>query len=246
MPLYTGYIWRICKTLYYEICGKGNPIFLLHGWGVDSTVFAKIAKGLSSFFTVVSVDFYGFGKSKLPPHPLTLDDYVKGLKEIIDKCGFQDIVLLGHSFGGRVAIKTAVYDSRVVGVVLVDSAGIKPKRGIGYFSKILSYKLRRLFRLDISSCGSEDYKKLSPMEKITFINIVNEDLSQSVSKITVPTLLIWGSNDTETPLYMAKKLKKRISKSKEIFYEKCGHFPFLEKPSRFTEDVIIFCSELFL
>ena len=195
---------------------------------------------------VITLDFYGFGKSELPPYPLYLEDYVVALRELIDKLGFQDVILVGHSFGGRVALKTSIVDDRVSGIVLVDSAGLRPRRNLKYYAKILLYKLKKKLKLNIQNCGSEDYKKLSSVEKKTFINVVNEDLAPQLTKIRIPTLIIWGTKDKETPLYMARKLEKGIENSKSIFYEDCGHFPFLEKPNRFIEDLIIFCSEIFV
>lgn len=144
-----------------------------------------------------------------------------------------DVVLVGHSFGGRVAIKFASRYSRLLEkVVLVDSAGIKPRRKIGYYLKVLRHKLLNLLEVP-HTAGSADYRKLNGAMRQTFKNIVNEDLSLLVRKITLPVLLIWGDKDKETPIYMAKKLYKSLGNPALIIFRGAGHYSYLDRPDEF-------------
>lgn len=110
------------------------------------------------------VDFYGFGKTPHPDYPLTVKDYADGVLELMDKLNIEKATLVGHSFGGRVAIYIAAkYPEKVEKLVLVDSAGIKPRRGIKYRLKILLHKILKKFGKGLK--GSKDYRALSPVMK---------------------------------------------------------------------------------
>lgn len=177
------------------------------------------------------MDFYGFGKSKAE-RPLTLYDYADGIQEIIDAYGMKEVVLVGHSFGGRVAILLASRLKSVKGIVLVDSAGMKPKNTLKKSMRKLKYKLRKAFGLSTSMCGSEDYRALDEVMKVTFKNVVNLYLEDLLPKIDCPALLIWGKRDKDTPLYMAKRMKRGINDCGLIILEG-GHFSYLDDYATF-------------
>lgn len=179
----------------------------------------------------------------MPDNVLFLDDYVKSVLDIINFYKMTDIVLIGHSFGGRVAIKIAgKYGYLLRKLILVDSAGVLPRRTIKYRCRILRHKILSLLKIE-HSAGSSDYQKLDNNGKQTFKNIVNEDLSGLAAKITVPTLLFWGSKDKETAIYMAKRLKKLIYNSCLVIFKGAGHYSYLDAPNMFYKLVLIFLSE---
>lgn len=161
-------------------------------------------------------------------HVLTLDNYVEYVRGIIDEFKSEDITLVCHSFGGRIALKDAG-NIAIKRLVLTDIAGLKPRRGLKYFYRKLRYKLNKLLGKDTSKCGSPDYQALSPVMKRTFNNIINEHLDSYITKINVPTLIVWGGQDKDTPIYMAKKLHKKIPKSGLIVFRKAGHFSYLDE-----------------
>ncbi len=179
------------------------------------------------------MDFYGFGKTPHPQHPLTLKDYAEGVNEIIKQYKMEDVILIGHSFGGRVAILIASDSSRIGGIVLVDSAGIKPRRKLKYYYKVIKYKLCKKLGIRNIKAGSDDYNKLSGVMKETFVNVVNQDLTKRLPDITVPALIIWGEKDRETPFYMAKKLNKHIKGSRLNILEGAGHYSYLDNYNQF-------------
>ena len=202
----------------------------MHGWGGSIASFQCLADRFAREFRVTLVDFYGFGSSPHPARALCLDDYAKGVLDIMEKEGIEDAVLIGHSFGGRVAMRLAANSRRVKALVLIDSAGVPPRRGAKYYLKVWSYKLKRKLGLISSQAGSKDYARLSGAMKETFVRIVNESNLPDCESIICPTLLLWGSKDKDTPLYMCKKLKARISGAEAVVIEGAGHFSYLEKP----------------
>lgn len=210
--------------------GSGKCLVFLHGWGGEIASFRALADKLSERFRVILIDLYGFGKTPHPDHPLTIEDYARGVRGVLDRAEVTDCVPVGHSFGGRIAMRLAANDPIVSGVVLLDSAGVIPRRGLRYYGKVALYKIGKKLKLASLPKGSADYAALSGVMKKTFVNVVNESSEPDAMKIRVPTLLIWGSEDEDTPLYMCRRLKKRISDSECIVIEGAGHFAYLEHP----------------
>lgn len=118
------------------------------------------------------------------------------------------------------------YPDRVRALALVDSAGLKPRRGLKYKFKIFAHKILKKcgFR---GLKGSSDYKKLTPSMKATFVNVVNYDQTPLLKDIAHPTAIFWGREDRETPPYMARRLKKGLRNS-EIFWLDGGHYAYAD------------------
>ncbi len=204
----------------------------MHGWGGSIDSFMGLSSDFVFDYRVTIVDFYGFGNSKHPENHLTLSDYVNSIIEIIQHYKMTSVVLIGHSFGGRVALKLARYYGQYIdSLVLIDSAGILPRRGVKYYYKIYKHKILKGLNIKHKS-GSSDYSKLSKVMKGTFINVVNEDLSGLLTLITTPTLIIWGKKDKDTPIYMAKKFKKKLKNSSLIIFENAGHYSYIDEPRK--------------
>ena len=119
--------------------GNGEPVFLLHGWGCNGEIFKSIQEVLATAYTTYSFDFPGFGASDEPTAVWGVEEYTRMVEQFAKDNGIERPALMGHSFGGRVSI---VYASRnaVSRVVLVDAAGIKPKRPFKYYWKVYTFK----------------------------------------------------------------------------------------------------------
>lgn len=206
-------------------------MIFLHGWGGNAEAFLFAANHLKAYKSVL-IDFYGFGRTPHPDYPLTVKDYVNGVIEVMDNLGLKSATIIGHSFGGRVAIELAAnFSERVDKLVLVDSAGIKPRRGIKYYFKICVHKILKKFGRGLK--GSSDFQALSPVMKKTFINVVNYDQTYLLEKINSPTAIFWGDNDRATPLYMAKILNKKIKNSALFILTNSSHFSYLDNSGKF-------------
>ena len=153
---------------------------------------------------------------------------------VLEKEGVKKAIIVGHSFGGRVALEIAgKFPDAVNGLVLVDSAGLKPRRKPSYYVKIILHKI--LKKLGFRGLqGSRDYRVLSFIMKETFKKVVSYDQTYLLERIDTPTLILWGKNDKETPLYMANKLEKKIKDSKLILLEG-GHYAYVEDLANFVK-----------
>ncbi len=232
-------------NICYNRVGSGSPVLLLHGWGTSGESFAPLIEGLKHTHDVIYLDFPGFGNSDEPKTPYSLGDYTDFTEAFIKALDLKDPVLIGHSFGGRVAIKLSERLA-VSKMILINSAGVKPERQKNYYLKVYGYKcFRTLARLPLLSWllkepleayrslySSADYKSASPIMKQVLSKVVNEDLTPLLSGIKASTLLIWGDEDTSTPLSDAKKMEALIPDSGLVVFEQTGHFAYLEQAER--------------
>lgn len=199
----------------------------LHGWGGDASAFLFCAERLKDEFCCVLPDFRGFGKSAEPKFPFGVADHAADVLALADEAGAERFCLVGHSFGGRVAIEIAArHPERVRSLVLVDSAGLRPRRGVFYRLRVFTHKLlKKLGGKGLA--GSSDYRALSPVMKGTFVKVVNYDQTFLLPRIVCPTAVFWGKDDRDTPLYMAKRFVRGIRDS-SLFLLEGGHFAYLE------------------
>ena len=234
--------------LNYEECGNpdGRPIIIMHGWGCDHTTVASIRDIVKEKMHVFNIDLPGHGKSDEPTSIWGVDDFTRLVERFIKDLEIINPVLLGHSFGGRI---TLLLSSRnpIRQAVLVDAAGIKPRRSLKYYVKVYSYKavkhaLPALFgkklgtkMLDIyrGKAGSTDYRNSTPVMRAVMNRCVNEDLKPVMPSIKASTLLIWGEEDTATPLSDAKTMENLIPDAGLVSFPGCGHYSFLDNPAGF-------------
>lgn len=233
--------------LHYRKSGDGNPLILMHGWGCNMDTVASIERVAAETHTVYNIDFPGFGASPEPPAVWGVEEYTSLIEKFADKLGIERPVLVGHSFGGRVGILMASR-TPVDKLILVDAAGVKPRRSMRYYFKVYSFKaMKSLCRLVLprakadaviekwrSRKASADYASASPRMRAILSKVVNEDLRGVMPGIAAPTLLVWGENDTATPLSDAKRMERLIPGSGLVSFAGCGHYSFLDNPVQFA------------
>ena len=192
--------------------GEGKDVLLLHGWGQNIQMMKPIGDNLCRNHRITIIDFPGFGESDEPLVPWTIRDYAVLVEKLVKELEIKKPVVMGHSFGGRVAIYFSA-DNPIEKLVLFGSPCIREETALPLSVRILK-KLKTLPGLDKLGekmkkyIGSRDYKAASPIMRQTLVNVVNEDLASYARRIEEPTLLIWGENDTEAPVEGAKKLEK--------------------------------------
>ena len=228
-------------SLYYEKYGdKGKNIIIIPGWGNNRKTFYYMINFLKKYHTVYIIDLPGFGNSSFSHNDLTIYDYTLLIKSFIENKNIDNPILIGHSFGGRIIITlSGYYRIKIDKIILIDSAGIKPKKNIFRLFKLYLYKFLKSLKFFIPKknkknylkkliniFGSNNYKNLNNNMRKTFINIVNEDLKYYLKDIEAETLIIWGKDDKDTLLKDGKKMNKLIKNSALI--ELTGdHFCYL-------------------
>jgi len=238
----------------YKTAGGGIPLLILHGWGGSSDSWKRVIEILErENIKVIAPDFPGFGKSKTPPVPWSLQNFVEWLKEFLENLKIDKFFLLGHSFGGRVAIKFSLnFSEKIKALILIDPAGIKQKWGpkevlIFYlallgnaifaksFLRRFKDKARNLF---YRFFRDRDYGKAKEGMRETMKMVIDEDLLPVLEKINAKTFIVWGEKDNIVPLKDGKIFKEKIENSELIILPKVRHSPHLEVPEEFSKKLI--------
>lgn len=250
-------------TISYTLSGTGNgKVLLLHGWGCDGSLMQPVAKALQESFQVLVPDFPGHGNSGRPPAPWGVPDYADCLKSFLQATGFYPCHVIAHSFGCRVATWLAAASPELFEkIVFTGAAGIRPKQSEEAKKKSQRYRTLKniceIFRnvpgLSIlaDKCetalrqkyGSKDYNALDEEMRRTFVKVINQDLSELYPHFHSSTLLIWGDQDTETPLWMGKQMEKSIPDAGLVILEGGTHFAYLEQNARFNTIISRFLKE---
>ena len=231
-------------NINYEVAGQGKPVVLVHGWLANLETMKPLQNYLSKYFKVYNLDVIGFGKSDLPKEPMSTEDLANFLNDFLDALNIENPILIGHSNGGRMIINLAGRNLRKINkIVLLDSAGIVPKRKPKYYIKVYSFKFvknitklfpntemfRNMRERMLGKFGSSDYKNSPEVLRKTMSIILNEDQKSVMPNIKAPTLIIWGEDDHDTPIEDAKTMEKLIPDSGLVTYKGRGHFAYLEE-----------------
>lgn len=240
----------------YNICvkttGTGDKtVVILQGWGTDLGVYDSVAGAIDGGkYRVIQFDFPGFGGSDEPKEPWDVDGFADFFCKFMEVMQIRQATLIGHSYGGRVIIKLAARESipfEITNIILIDSAGVLPVRTAAQKWKIRKYKiLKKFLNLKLiyamfpeviddwrSRQGSADYRNATPMMRQCMVKAVNEDLTGLLPKIRQEVLLIWGDQDTATPIRDAHIMEEKIPNCGLAVIPGTGHFSFLEKPAQF-------------
>jgi pimeloyl-ACP methyl ester carboxylesterase len=238
--------------------GKGANVLLLHGWGGSIQTMMPIYNVLKDKCRVLTLDLPGFGESQIPSIPWNSYDYAEFIKKFVDKIGIKDIILFGHSHGGRISIILASkYSSLIKKLVLIDSAGIISKKSAKYYIQVYSFKaLKNIYTLFVKGenkekklekfykkFGSSDYKESQGIMRQTMVKVINDNLKELLPLIKVSTLLIWGENDEDTPVYMGKMMEDMIEDSGLIVLNGAGHYSYVDCYEQFKAIILVFLKD---
>lgn len=236
-------------NINYIIEGEGKPIIVLHGWGANINTVLSIVNALKDRYKVYAIDLPGFGKSQEPQEVIGSFEYAEIISKFMEKEKIEKASFIGHSFGGKLSIILgSKYPELVNKIVLIDSAGLIPKRGPKYYIKVYSFKALRFIYKNLffwfkdeekmekfyKRFGSDDYQDASGIMRKILVRVVNENLKPLLKDIKAPTLLIWGDEDDATPLYMGKIMEKEIPDSGLVVLEGTGHYSYLDDYYRFV------------
>ena len=223
---------------------KKPTIAILHGWGASSKSFLETKQLLEDEgFDVKVPDLPGFNDKPLTKNPMTFEDYVSFVKDFIGK---EPVILLGHSFGGRIAIRVArEYPKLVNKLILTGASGLvgpltAKQKAVSVFAKTGKQLGLGVFRKSLYSfIGEWDYYLAGPLRE-TFKNIYRVSIREDLVHITVPTLLVWGECDRAVPLADGKEIESRIKSAKLIVVPGASHKLPYEMPHVFVEKILPF------
>ena len=234
--------------------GNGDNVLLLHGWGSNLKSFLTLINILKSKYRVLAIDYPGFGNSDDLKTSFSVDDYCDIVTGFLKALDIKDVILIGHSYGGRIILKLNNRSNlpfKIKKNVLIDAAGIKDKKDLIVRLKVFIFKtLKNLFNFlplttdkkDImirnlrKKFGSSDYGNATKVMQDTLVKSVNEDLAYCLDNMR-ETLIIWGDNDKVTPLWMAKLMESKIKNSGLVIL-RGGHFSYIDDPITFERVMI--------
>jgi len=216
----------------------------LHGWGGSKSVWEQVCKQIP--FTSVTVDLPGFGQSDDLSEPWSIADYRDTVVAIVQKLKVDNIVLVGHSFGGQIATAVAAKNpERISGLVLVDAAVVRspePKllSWLGHWLSPL-FQLPGLRRLKgpLYDCIGADQPPENENLRKTMHTILREDQIQKLSDISIPVHIIWGKEDTKTPPKHAEIIANNLPKATHTVLDG-GHHVFIDSPDEFLDELSVF------
>lgn len=234
-----------------------RPVLLcLHGWGGTKESFTELREALKGAdIEILTPDLPGFGGEPEPPCAWTTDDYVRWVVDWYGKriLAGHPLLLLGHSHGGRIAIKIAAGKLLPIHrLYLCAAAGIRHPR---HFKRIIGLMLAKTGKFFLSIPGLNllqplgkkflyklvrvhDYEKASPVMRETLIKVSAEDLTPLLSNITVPTDIFWGEDDGMTPVSDGRLMHRMIADSTLHTYPGVRHRVHRDKAKEIAASIL--------
>jgi pimeloyl-ACP methyl ester carboxylesterase len=238
---------------------KGKPLLILHGWGSNSERWQRVKELLGKKgIEVLALDLPGFGIISSPSRPWGRDDYLNWILQKIKGKNWEKFNLLGHSFGGGLAVKIATkFPEKVEKLILCAPAVIKRKSIKTYLFYWLAFLGRRIFslpglkifypqaqKLVYKLAGARDYYVADGTMKETMKKIAREeDLETILGEIKVPTLILWGKKDDVLPLKDAYRIKEKIKHSRLRIIPGVRHSPNREAPEELSKILVSFLQD---
>lgn len=239
---------------------KKQDIVILPGWGLSAEKFLPLEKEFVTHgYRVHSVDFPGCGRSPLPGKPLTLGDYVDFLDAYIQKRNIRDYSIIAHSFGGRVALQYLLTKKNSVRtLILSGTPGFSSVNKVKFFAFVAFAKIGNFLSSVVlpketvgkirvwyyKTVGARDFYRAEGVMRETFKNVVNQSLVPAMQVVSIPTLLIWGAQDTIVPVSVAKRMNAVIKSSTLAIVDGQDHrIPFAD-PKEFYRQCKAFFSSL--
>lgn len=236
--------------------GVKVPIVILHGWRKAGKDYSEIKKIFETKgYTVFAPDLPGFGNEHLGKSIMRIDDYVAFVLAYLKKHHISQAILIGHSFGGRVAAKFTSKNPKMVQYLILTGAPLIKqklslrKRALSFAAKHVkkgikfSFEETRMRKVLYYILGEWDYYKASPELKETFKAVIAEDIAPALPSISVPTLIVWGENDTFVPKSIGKQIAERVGKGKYVEIPGATHRLPYESPSLFSQAVLQFITK---
>ena len=250
------------KPLYYEISGTGKPLLLIHAMLLNSQMWADQVAEFSKVYQVITLDLYGFGKSKLTDEKIV--DHVADIKGLLDALGIEKVYLLGLSMGSMEVMKFAIqYPQRVEKLMVISTgaAGFDyPDNAEDWWQSFITAvkandfaQAKTIFEqafVNGSHYPASDALKArtrAMMDEYDFRHFLDDTLLwkeysidlEGYQKVTCPVLVMAGDN--EPPHYMvveaSQHLVKHLPNAQLAVIPNAGHFINLQQPEAFNQSL---------
>ena len=258
--------------LFYESSGRGKPLLLVHGWSFNAGIWKDQIKHLKDQFQLIAVDLRGHGKSGAGKAKLTLEQFASDLAHLVERLELREVNLLGWSMGGSIALRLSLScPERMKSLILVSTTPSLIQRD-GFPHALPPVVVKRLrgkatrnhrkaFQMFLDQVFSPEEEKSDTIDTIknnlshemngsketaedSLASLMEEDLRNSLYRISLPTLIIHGDRDRICLPGAALFLRERLSNAKLLILKGCGHAPFLTSPLQFRKGLTEFLHSL--
>jgi pimeloyl-ACP methyl ester carboxylesterase len=243
------------KIIRYDTYGSDgfDPILLLHGWGDNASGLRNLASSLAELnYKIVVPDLPGFGGSDTPKEAWGLNEYADWLTRFLAKIDVQPKVVIGHSNGGAVAIRALAKGAiKTEKLVLMASAGVRSNyegrkkllrvtaKSAKIITKLLPKKTQVTLKKRAYRAIGSDLFVAEHMQE-TFKKIVTDDVQNDAARIHVPTLLLYGDQDTATPPAYGELFAAQLPDAKLVIISGAGHFVHIDAASEVQGNIMDF------
>lgn len=231
-------------TVYHHKGSGKKAVVFLHGWMSSAKTFDKIAATLPKEVSYFGLELPGFGSTEAPKADWGVEEYVSFITKWQGKIGLTKVdTYIGHSMGGRILLQAIGRNKLVASrLVLIGSHGVAGDQSLrlGLYKlaaktgKVLTFWLPRSIRSRLqsrlySSAGAGDYLEADGMREV-FKSVISTDARGDAAQITLPTLLIYGKNDVQTPPEFGKIFNNLIKSSEFLLVDAAGHYTYIDQP----------------
>ncbi|WP_417456305.1 alpha/beta fold hydrolase [Kordiimonas sp.] len=230
---------------------NGGSLIWLHGWGMEHSSLSRLASLFKASHSNTLYDQPGFGKTPRLEDGAGTEQYADVLAAQLEAMPGSPHIIIGHSFGGRVAVQMAArHPGLVKAIVLIGGAGLRRRRSLAFKIKAFCLKLigRAAQLLDkvlgtsfraayVERFGSADYKNAGALRP-TFVRVVNEDLTLPAKASRCPALLIYGSDDTEAPPEIGRRFENLMPIARFVEVQGFDHWDILSRGAYQCEALI--------
>jgi pimeloyl-ACP methyl ester carboxylesterase len=254
--------------LAYEIQGRGFPILFSHALLFDHRMYLSQINELSKQFQTIAIDTHGHGASTAPLAEITLDQIADDFIKAMDYFGYARYLFVGLSMGGMIGLRIALKaPHRLKGLVLIDTSGnledpgkkyqydalIQTAEEIGITPEladmVLPFMFSEKFLREQPQLVKESKETLSKQNvpgvlRVSRAVIDRPSILDQIGKISLPTLILVGNQDTTQPLDESEKIHTRIAHSKLVPIPDAGHISSIEQPELVTRHILQFAQEL--
>jgi pimeloyl-ACP methyl ester carboxylesterase len=249
------------QVVHYEVLGRGRPVLFLHGWMGSWRYWFPTMERVADHFRAYSFDFWGFGESRRQVTPESIQNYSNQVIRFLDELGIDRVLLVGHSMGGMVALKTAIAHPRRIARVAAVGAPIVGD-SLSWLLKLTDQPLladlfarnrwlrRFAFRHFLGETNDpavneildDSVKSSSTTLQRAVASMWRTDLRPELPRLTVPTLIVHGGRDEIVHPNQAD-LFSNVPAAEVVVMPESRHFPFLDEAEIFNEVLLRFLQQ---